>query len=764
MLQYNPTVSGSLQVTGTITATQGITGSFSGSVAGFPTDVSAFSASLSTRITATESTSSEYVTTSGSLASRVALNEATASQYVTASGSLAARITTDGTSINTLQSKTGSYATTGSNYFIGNQVITGSVYIANDLIVQGSSSLQNITASAVSIGTNTVILNTSTPILRFGGISVYDSGSSQGRSGSLFWDSLADHWINVNPSGSDEGYNSAMIINGPKNTGSLGSESGLTEFYIPVSQGEDHITDSIIFQSGSANIGIGTTVPTAKLDILASSAGSTANILRLKNSSNDTSTGLRVKWDFQSLDGAYLDVTTNSGGTKSMTIYLSSANSTPAQVLNLAGDTKAATFAGSVTIAGTNDGAGTLYVSASASTNAARLRNNDASYGTLDVLNSNASGFGLYAVANKHYFSGNVGIGTTNPINRLDVLETTSNTYGIISARGNNRGGALELYNGSAITAAIYSLTTNDLLFYNGTFVERMRITSGGVVTIGKDSQSGNAALTVKSPAGGNTGIMLIEGDTTNDGWGVYATTADEFRVTRFTNGSYSDKLAITSGGAATFSSTVTTNDVLYVGSGGTGATITWSTGLSYIYSPSSKALSLSINGVTTTGIYINTSGNVGIGTTSDSYKLDINGTGRFTGGLTGADAAFSSNISARNFNKYVRSWASNGSYVWAEQLDAISGQFDHAGWYKGFIRESNGAHYRGYYFDILVGQKGYGGLSNQYRVFNIVQADSPYVGGCGGSSFASIDTTGFTKQSNPCGDNLELYITKLSG
>ncbi len=78
---------------------------------------------------------------------------------------------------------------------------------------------------------------------------------------------------------------------------------------------------------------------------------------------------------------------------------------------------------------------------------------------------------------------------------------------------------------------------------------DAMIITKEGNVMIGKTSQSGNAALTVKSMAGGNTGIILVEGDTTNDGWGVYATTANEYRITRFTNGSYSDKFIITSDG-----------------------------------------------------------------------------------------------------------------------------------------------------------------------------------------------------------------------
>ena len=75
-----------------------------------------------------------------------------------------------------------------------------------------------------------------------------------------------------------------------------------------------------------------------------------------------------------------------------------------------------------------------------------------------------------------------------------------------------------------------------------------MQLDSAGNVGIGK-SQSGNAVLTARSSAGGNTGIILIEGDTTDDGWGVYATTANKYIITRFTAGSYSDKFTILEGG-----------------------------------------------------------------------------------------------------------------------------------------------------------------------------------------------------------------------
>ena len=113
-----------------------------------------------------------------------------------------------------LISVTGSYATTGSNTFFGTQVFSGSVFIATDLIVQGSSSIQYISASSVSIGTNIVQLNTATPSVRFAGMSVQDSGSSAGVTGSMLWDSLCNRWIYSNPS--TIGYSGGMLLSGPR--------------------------------------------------------------------------------------------------------------------------------------------------------------------------------------------------------------------------------------------------------------------------------------------------------------------------------------------------------------------------------------------------------------------------------------------------------------------------------------------------------------------------------------------------------------------
>ena len=183
--------------------------------------------------------------------------------------------------LNSLENKTGSLASTGSNTFIGNQTISGTVYIQNDLIVQGSSSLQNITASAVSIGTNIVNLNTANPSIRFAGLSIVDSGSVGG-SGSFLYDSLQDEFIFVHR-GTATTVTSSVILMGPQTYDSIGSETYLTNNRLVKGEGNEHLADSNITDNGtlvtinsvtssfSGLVGIGTTTPTSKLDIYGTS-------------------------------------------------------------------------------------------------------------------------------------------------------------------------------------------------------------------------------------------------------------------------------------------------------------------------------------------------------------------------------------------------------------------------------------------------------------------------------------------------------------
>jgi len=152
-----------------------------------------------------------------------------------------------------------------------------------------------------------------------------------------------------------------------------------------------------------------------------------------------------------------------------------------------------------------------------------------------------------------------------------------------------------------------------------------MTINNDGNIMMGKTSQSGNAALTIKSTAGGNTGIILIEGDTANNGWGMYARTADDYRITRFTNGSYSDKFIIESNGKVGIGAAPT--EMLHINGGGSGPEVrlqgTWGSHYIRAYNDNWNFLV----GGTVQAINIKNNGNVQMGTTNNGSKLNVGGT-----------------------------------------------------------------------------------------------------------------------------------------
>lgn len=155
-------------------------------------------------------------------------------------------------------------ATTGSNTFTGVQtindttnstlynngalVVVGGAGFGKDVNISGSltvtglltavsMSTQYVTSSTYNIGVSKIVLNDDDNV-RFAGISINDSGSTAATA-SIFWDSQNHHFLYENLAGA--GYNSALLIAGPKNTGSLGNELGLTTGRIPVASGTDHI-------------------------------------------------------------------------------------------------------------------------------------------------------------------------------------------------------------------------------------------------------------------------------------------------------------------------------------------------------------------------------------------------------------------------------------------------------------------------------------------------------------------------------------------
>ena len=277
----------SAQLKGTTTVATGsnvsLTGSFTGSIYGFD-DTIQYSSSVDSRIVVNTNRLNNIESTTASFSPRVSNLESKSSSVDISISNINSFTASNGnTSLNQLS---GSLATTGSNTFFGTQTFSGSVYIANNLVVQGSSSIQYISASSVSIGTNIVQLNTANPSVRFAGLTMIDSGSIGG-SGSFLYDSLQDEFIFVHR-GNGTNITSSHFVLGPETYDSLGNEVYLTCNIISKGTGKEHLVDSCIFDNGTTVcvnatlkasgqvcslmgnfgcVGIGTTAPSTPLHI-----------------------------------------------------------------------------------------------------------------------------------------------------------------------------------------------------------------------------------------------------------------------------------------------------------------------------------------------------------------------------------------------------------------------------------------------------------------------------------------------------------------
>jgi hypothetical protein len=463
---------GNIVVTGSITATGGI--NISGSIASAETASFAPSYTLSSSFNSYTSSASSSV---GSLSSSVA----------TTTSGLASRI-------GSVETKTGSYATTGSNVFVGSQVITGSLYITNDMVVQGCSCLQNITASAVSIGTNTVVLNTATPAVRFAGVSVQDSGSNAGVTGSIYWDGLCNRWVYSNPSGI--GYSGGMLLSGPR-TSTLGSESPLICNYIAKSGGGDHLYDSCIIDDGT------TVCVNAKLEVRSSDLN---NIFVTNPDTTGTTTGSGI--GFRAYNGtsvaqaAGIILTSNTWnyGTYSANQLSIGADGTGGIALRTACSAPISFFTG-----GDTAGLSTERIRITA-TGVVGIGSNNPVIDDGNLVVAGCVGTGQ---------------GATNTVAQINIWETTSaNKAGLWFGSMTN-----------ANTGVIGSRTaTGNIAFqtYCGAWAERMRIAYNGNVGIGTSSNL-YGKLSVEAP--GNHITLRAPAATAGKYWALDVSSANQFYV-----------------------------------------------------------------------------------------------------------------------------------------------------------------------------------------------------------------------------------------
>jgi hypothetical protein len=194
---------------GSVTSTAGFSGSFSGTAT-----TASYAYTASSAINAFNAISASYAYTASS-----AINAFTASKAISSS-----------------------YADTAS--FANNFTVIG------NLTVFGTQSVQYITSSQLNVSDNVITVNVASPGVRFGGLSVFDSGSlSSEATASLFWDSQNNHWIYQRESGSS--YTGGMLMSGPRNSAGLGNELGTTNCMLLVGQGGDHLTSSLMYHDSA---------------------------------------------------------------------------------------------------------------------------------------------------------------------------------------------------------------------------------------------------------------------------------------------------------------------------------------------------------------------------------------------------------------------------------------------------------------------------------------------------------------------------------
>jgi hypothetical protein len=645
----------------------------------FATDaeLTSLSSSVTGRLTTDESNISSLQTASGSFSTRTTNLE-------TASGSFSTRVTSNESNITSLNSKTGSYATTGSNTFVNTQYISaannpvsftstaslytdGGVRVAKDLYVSGTSyfnnvtifgtqSVQYITSSQLNIGTNIITVNTDTPTIRFGGLAVYDSGST-GLTGSMLWDSEDNQWIYSNPSGS--AFDSAVFLVGPRNSGTLGSEVGITTNALAKGDGAHHMTSSGIFESGSnRNVGIGTSIPAYKLDVVGAIQSSVAS----GNGSmyfNNSSLSSKFWTAIPVTNGSETDLQWYYGGTGAGTKVTFANN-------------------GNVGI-GTTSPTREMVLYRSSGEVHFKLANGTTGESITDGFDMaiDSSG-GAYLINREnqpmHFFTsgsermritsdGNVGIGTTSPVTygtrNLDV-NAGSGGAAYIVARANSNAGTVEL--AFDTDAGYLSTKSNHPLVFRTNDTERMRI-SGSFVGIGTTSPKralhisgidGNAEfeLTNTAMASGARNFN-IWGNTSDGTWNI-RTLVDNSGAQSVNFVSF-----LASTGAATFNSSITTTNLLTTSMSGGAINIRGDESLNSnfgiiwttpTYTGGIAAIRVARRGASDASdmmfftapngdipnerMRITSGGNVGIGTTSSDTKLRVEGTGRFTGTL----------------------------------------------------------------------------------------------------------------------------------
>ncbi len=387
--------------------------------------------------------------------------------------------------------------------------------------------------------------------------------------------------------------------------------------------------------SPAGNVGIGTTAPVSKVDIQSARAAQLTN-LTLSAASAGSATGDEVSIDFKwqntyamgRISGYGQSNALGTGGLKFYTSNQagSSYNTTPTMTLDKDGNVGIGTTGPTAKLEVNGGGYDTsIYVNTSNTVGAGITLNDTDTGGRKYTIFSSGSAAGAAAGKLSFYDSstsvtgdrnrmvidsaGNVGIGTTNPSNKLQVYAPTGNVFSALTTGNTSRA---QFTAGNDTNTAYFGVESTAGATFTNTSATSALFGSNGAYSAHIIT---NGAVALTALSGGSIGI-----GTTNPGKKL----------------DVSGDARLIGGGNFILGDT-TTNGSPSIQFLGTNAATNWrirqndQQGGDLTITPSTASGGSTF---TTPALSILSAGNVGIGTTNPGYKLEVNGTSGFTGNM----------------------------------------------------------------------------------------------------------------------------------